>query len=121
MKWFLVSVKIRIYFRHDEHLEKRLYVFINEKSKRARKSEHLQHRILCREQCFSQVPNAHLLSTRKDKGLLQEWVPWGPNVHISLQGAKRLLSVLPGPSAHIGTQSPYALILNTLSVCPLAV
>ena len=27
----------------------------------------------------------------------------------------------PNPSAHIGAQSPFALILSTLSVCPLAV
>ena len=36
------------------------------------------------------------------RGLLQEWVPWGPN-------------------AHFGTQRPIALILSTLRVRPLAV
>ena len=32
-----------------------------------------------------------------------------------------LTSVPWGPNAHIGAQSPFALILSTLSVCPLAV
>lgn len=58
-------------------------------SKRAPKSEHLQHRISYCKQRFSQVPNAHLLSTRKDECLLQEWLPWGPNAHISPPGTKR--------------------------------